>query len=110
MKNFWDYLEEAKPYLECCFAGKTPDEEKAVVKRIVEKYDLENMFNTKANEDVPWQELAKEGVFYYVDVVKPSLYVSKVNPELKLLKLEFGTKAVIKLLVDTNTLHAFMHM
>lgn len=107
MKNFWDYLEEAKPYLECCFAGKTPDEEKAVVKRIVEKYDLENMFNTKANEDVPWQELAKEGVFYFVDIVntKRCLLTSKVDPEIRLLKLELGEKAVIKLMVDATTVH-----
>ena len=108
MKNFWDYLEEAKLYLECCYAGRTPDEEKDFIRRVVERYNLEDEFNSKANEDVPWQELAKEGVSYFVDVVKPGLHTSKVNPELKLLKLEFETKSVIKLLVDSNTLQAFM--
>lgn len=106
MKNFWDYLEEATPYLEYCSAGKTPDDEKIFITRVVNLFGLDKEFNAKANEDFLWRKLAEEGVFYYVDVVRPGLYASEVKPELKMLRLEFGTKAVIKLLVDTNTLRA----
>ena len=100
------YLEVASPYLECCMVGKTAEEEKKFINRVADKYDLGEEFIAKAREDVPWQELAKGGVFYFVDLVKPGLYPKKVEPEIVLLKLEMGEKAVLKLLVDAETVRS----
>ena len=102
-----EYLEVACPYLECHLVGRTPTEEKDFFKRIAEKYDLEKVFRAKANEDISWSNLAEKEVFYFVDVVKNGLRISRVDPEIKLLKFEFGKKAVIKLVVDTKTVHSF---
>ena len=101
-----EYLEEACPYLECCMVGETVEKEKEFFKRVADKYGLEEDFSTKAKEDIPWQELAKGGILYFVYLVKPGLYVKKVEPEIKLLKLEMGEKAVIKLMVDAETVRS----
>ena len=101
-----EYLEEACPYLECCMVGGTVEKGKEFFNRVAKKYNLEEDFSTKAKEDIPWQELAKGGIFYFVDLVKPGLYLKKVEPESMLLKLEMGEKAVLKLLVDAETVRS----
>lgn len=101
-----EYLEEACPYLECCMVGGTVEKGKEFFNRVAKKYNLEEDFSTKAKEDIPWQELAKGGIFYFVDLVKPGLYLKKVEPEIMLLKLEMGEKAVLKLLVDAETVRS----
>ena len=109
MKNLallGEYLKDACPYLEHFMVGGTSEEEKEFFKRVAEKHNLEEDFNSKVREDILWQELAKGGVFYFVDVVKPGLYSKKVEPEIMLLKLEMGEKAVIKLMIDEETVHS----
>lgn len=101
-----EYLEVACPYLEHCMVGGTVEKEKEIFNRVAEKYNLGEDFSTKAKEDISWQELAKGGIFYFVDLVKPVLYPKKVEPEIVLLKLEMGEKAVFKLLVAEETVHS----
>lgn len=105
MRKFIEYLESASPYLECCAVGRTTHEEKKFFKRIVEENNLEKEFSSKVKEDPSWQNLAEKEVFYFVDIVntKRCLLTSKVDPEIRLLKLELGDKAVIKLMVDATT-------
>lgn len=101
-----DCFEVASPYLEHCVLGRTVEKEKELCKWVAEKYNLEEDFNSKVREDISWQELAKGGIFYFVDLVKPGLYPKKVEPEIVLLKLEMGEKAVFKLLVAEETVRS----
>lgn len=106
MKNFQTYLKAAKFYLNDQKEDYTQKEKEAIL-RVVEGFDLEGAFNKAVTNDSEWQKLADSEVFYFVDFVKPTHSNSGFEPYLAIIKPEFGTKAVIKLVIRPDTFRSF---
>ena len=106
MKNFHDYLNDAQFYLHDQKEEYTK-QEKAAILRIVESFGLEESFYEAVAKDSDWQRLADAEVFYFVDFVKPTPFNSGFKPYLAIIKPEFGTKAVLKLVIRYDTFRRF---
>lgn len=101
MKNFEQYLGEAKHYLYDKEVAELSREKESIL-RIVRKFGLEGAFNEAVAGDSEWQELASHEVFYFVDFVRSTPFNSDFKPYLAIIKPEHGEKAVLKLVIKRD--------